>query len=275
MTTSFIFLRLGAAIAIGLYLLACLLLYFTQERILFPGAFAQPPAELNGVASRFGLQDIMIPTADGTRLFALQSRPADRAPIVIVFHGNASYPESYSFLYAGWIAAGYGIVAPALRGYPRSGGTPDGEKMLADALDIYDWTAKTFPNHSIYLFGQSLGTAPAVHLAAHRPVAGVALVSPFKSMLSLAWSKFPYFPVPLLLRSPFRSDLDIVGVTAPILIFHGDRDTLVPITSGRELAALARHDLQFEVIRGAGHSTGLFDTDMIDRIDAFFRIDTH
>jgi len=275
MTMSYLVFRLAAAIAIGIYLVACLVLYFSQERLLFPGAFVTLPVELDGMAARFGLQDVMIPTIDGARLFALQGQPADGKPIIILFHGNASYPESYRFLYSGWIAAGYGIVTPALRGYPRSDGTPDGEKMLADALDIYDWTVKAFPGHPIYLLGQSLGTAMAVHLAAHRPVAGVVLVSPFKSMLSLAWSKFPYVPVPLLLRSPLRSDLDIVNVTAPILAFHGDRDELVPVTSGRELAALAKHGLQFEVIRGAGHSQGLFDVDMIDRIDDFFGINTH
>lgn len=275
MTIPYPVFRLSAAIVIGLYLAACLILYFSQDRFLFPGAFIPLPVELKGAAARFGLEDVMIPTVDGTRLFALQGQPADGKPIIIVFHGNASYPESYRFLYAGWIAAGYGIVAPALRGYPRSEGTTNGEKMLADALEIYDWTAKAFPNHPIYVFGQSLGTAPALHLAAHRQVAGVVLVSPFKSMLSLAWSKFPYLPVPLLLRSPFRSDLDIVDVTAPILVLHGDRDELVPIASGRELAALAKHDLQFEVIHGAGHAQGLFEVDMIDKIDAFFGIDTH
>lgn len=268
------FVKFSVGIAIGLYLCACLAIYLGQERLLFPGAFAPLPAELDGIDTRLGMQAMTISTADGIRLFALDKEPATGKPMIIVFHGNASYPESYRFLYFGWMAAGYGIVAPALRGYPRAEGTPDGEKMLADALDIYDQAVKTFPGHPVYVLGQSLGTAPAVHLAAHRSVEGLVLISPFKSMLSLAQSKMPYFPVGLLLKSPLRSDLDIAKVTAPVLILHGEQDELVPLESGRALAALIKHRVQFEIVPDAGHATGLFEPDRIDRINAFLGIDT-
>jgi alpha-beta hydrolase superfamily lysophospholipase len=215
------------------------------------------------------MQSVEIATSDGIKIFAFASPPQPGKPIVILFHGNASYPESYGFLYVGWMAGGFGIVAPAARGYPRSSGEADGEKMLVDALEIFDWARQTYPDHPIVTFGQSLGTAPAIHVAANRPVAGVVLVSPFRSMLSLVRSKLPYFPISALLTSPFRSDLDMPRIAAPMLVFHGDLDQLVPISSAGELVALTKAPVTFDTTEGAGHAAGLFDNDMIDRIYRF------
>jgi len=62
----------------------------------------------------------------------------------------------------------------------------------ADAAAIHDAIARRtdIDAQRIVLFGRSLGTAVAVHLAAQRPVAGVILVSPFDSRRSQpsSWS---------------------------------------------------------------------------------------
>jgi uncharacterized protein len=141
--------------------------------------------------------------------------------------------------------------------------------MLGDALAIRDWVAETYPDNPVIVFGQSLGTGPAVHIAAHREVAGVILISPFTSLLALAQEKIPWIPAHLLLASPFRSDLDATRIKARVLIFHGDRDTLIPIEHGRALAALMRAPVTFEVVSGAGHAEGLFAAEMQEKIAAF------
>ncbi|MDB5550070.1 MAG: hypothetical protein JWL86_54 [Rhizobium sp.] len=269
MSVIYLLVKIAAGLAVAAYLVIGLLLYINQARFLFPGAYMPFPSELGGFASVSGLEALKIKAGDGTELFLLQRAPLPDKPIIIAFHGNGSYPESYGFLYAGWISQGYGVIAPAARGYPRSGGAADGEMMQTDALDIYDWLAKTYPGHPVIVFGQSLGTSPAIHVAAQREVAGAVLVSPFKSMLSLVQEKIPYLPISLLLKSPFRTDLDIGAVTAPIIIFHGDRDTLVPVASARALVALAGTNVAFEVIARAGHNDGLFSPDMVDNISGF------
>jgi pimeloyl-ACP methyl ester carboxylesterase len=91
-------------------------------------------------------------------------------------------------------------------------------------------------------------------------------------MLSLVESKLPYFPISWLLRSPFRSDLDMPRITAPVLIVHGEMDTLVPIRSARQLAALAKTVLRFEAIQEAGHANGLLTPETIVTIDRFLGI---
>lgn len=257
------------AVAVALYLIACGLLYVFQGRFLFPGAYMPLPDGIESYGRRMGFEPVDIKAADGTALHLLNRAPQPGKAVILVFHGNASYPESYGFLYADWMAGGHGIVAPVARGYPRSPGAIDGEIMLADALAIRDWIAATYPDNPVIVFGQSLGTGPAVHVAARRDVAGLILVSPFLSMLALVGEKLPWLPARLLLASPFRSDLEIGKVTAPIAIFHGDQDTLIPPAHGEALAKLAKSDVAFHLVPGAGHNDGLFSRNVIVGLESF------
>ena len=269
MSTVFFLVKAGLTFVVVGYLGLCALLYMLQARFLFPGAFTPLPPGIEARGLALGLQPFRLAVPDGESIYLLHRVPAPGQPVIVVFHGNASYPEDYGFLYGDWIASGYGIVAPVARGYPRSSGTAQGEAMLADALSIRDWIGRTYPGHPVFVFGQSLGTAPAIHVAAYREIAGAILVSPFTSMLALVVERMPWIPARLLLASPFRSDRAIGLVEAPILIFHGDRDTLIPIAHGRALAALAKASVTFETIAGAGHAEGLFGVAMIEQISAF------
>jgi alpha-beta hydrolase superfamily lysophospholipase len=269
MTLFYLLAKVVAVLICLAYAAVACLLYINQDRFIFPGAFRPLPAGTEALGRDLGLRATTIPVTDGESLFALTRAPDAGKPVIIVFHGNGSYPESYGFLHAGWIAAGYGIVTPAARGYPRSQGRPGGPAMLADALRVFDWARTNFGGGPVIVLGHSLGTSLAVHVAAQRDVAGVVLVSPFLSMLELVRARVPYLPVWLLLASPFRSDLDIGKVTKPILVFQGDRDEVVPLQSAQALASLATSPVEFHVIAGAGHGAGMFSTDMISRIDAF------
>lgn len=269
MSTVLFFVKAAAIMAIAGYLGACGLLYAFQARLLFPGAFMPLPPGIEDEARKLGLVPADLSVADGTSIRILHRAPEPGHPVVLIFHGNASYPEDYGFLVAEWAVAGFGFVAPVARGYPRSGGNPQGPGMLADALAVRDWITATYPDHPVFVIGQSLGTGPAVHVAAHREVAGAILISPFMSMLSLVRDKMPWIPAGLLLTSPFRSDLDIGRVTAPVLILHGDQDTLIPVAQARTLATLAKAPVTFETIPGAGHAQGLFGVRMIEQMTDF------
>jgi len=79
----------------------------------------------------------------------------------------------------------------------------------------------------IILFGRSLGSGPAVYLAARYPVGGLVLVSPFSSIKGavqsivgqvFAWSITERFP-----------NLKVISnVSCPVLFIHGESDSLIP-----------------------------------------------
>ena len=82
-------------------------------------------------------------------------------------------------------------------------------------------------------------------LAAQQPVGGLVLEAPFTSAVDIAAAVYPFVPVRLLMWDQFRSDRHIGAVKAPVLILHGERDRVVPISYGERLFALAREPKKF------------------------------
>jgi fermentation-respiration switch protein FrsA (DUF1100 family) len=56
------------------------------------------------------------------------------------------------------------------------------------------------------------------------------------------------------MKDQFRSDLRIGKVTAPVLVLHGDRDTVVPFALGERLYGLIKAPKRFVGFPGAGHN---------------------
>lgn len=119
------------------------------------------------------------------------------------------------------------------------------------------------------LLGESLGTGVAVLLAARRPVAAIALEAAYSSVADVAASHYWWLPVRALIRNPFRADAAVAAANAPLLIMHGEADTVIPIAIGRRLFELAREPKSFVSLPGTQH---MFFTEAIfAREDAFYR----
>ena len=151
-------------------------------------------------------------------------------------------------------ADGTGLVALSYRGYGGSTGRPTESGMIADALAAYDFAATRYPPDRIAVWGELIGSGVAVALAAEKPVGRVVLESPFTSITDIAAKIYWFFPVRWLIKDPFRSDLRIPKVTAPVLVLHGDRDIIVPFALGKQLYALIPGPKRFVRFPGAGHN---------------------
>ena len=135
----------------------------------------------------------------------------------------------------------------------------DGETLLAwyapprDAKAAYAYAAAQVPAARIVLFGESLGTAVALALAAERPSAGVILDAPFTSVEDVAASTYWFAPVRLLMKDTWHSDRRIERINAPLLVLHGELDRLVPIRFAEALFALAKEPKRMVRFAGGGH----------------------
>lgn len=232
-----LFLLAAAAIlyAVGVGALALI-----QRRLIYPGAYADAVHPNERVVPP-GTAAIRVGTADGERLYALWRAPRPGCGVVVSFHGNASMPEYHAERFAAdpWRAAGWGVLAPAYRGYPGSTGAPSEDGLIVDGLAAVAEARRRAPGSPILLHGHSLGAAVAVAVAARLPraeaPAGLYLEAPFDSMVSAARVHFPAAPG-WLLRDTYRSDRRIAGLPGPILIVHGTDDPVVPAALGRRLA---------------------------------------
>src|SRR5699024_3792837 len=110
--------------------------------------------------------------------------------------------------------------------------------------------------------GDALGTAVAVSLAAEVDVGVMFLLSPFTSMADVARHLFKV-PVHWLLRDHYDSRSRIAGVTAPVLILAGARDTLDPAAQSEELAQVTPNLVAYVEIPKAGHNDAVWFGDVI------------
>jgi pimeloyl-ACP methyl ester carboxylesterase len=237
---------------------------------LLQRSFIYNPTAPEGPPAIAGLpiQAEHIETADHQRLVAWWLAPKPGKPVVLFFNGNGGRLEPLKWRMRRLAGDGVGMLAVAYRGYSGSTGSPSEAGLNQDALAAYGWLARRYRARDIIVHGFSLGTGVAVHLAAERPVRAVVLEAPYTSMVEVAAERTPWIPVKLLLWDRFQSSRWIEQVRAPVLIAHGDHDSVIPFAMGRRLYELAPGPKVFVRMHGSDHSTMVRDG-LYDRLLAF------
>ena len=215
----------GGLVALA-YLAQRALMYFPDKTRTTPAAAGLPQAE-----------EIWLTTSDGDQVIVWHVAPRGDKPVVLYFHGNGGALALRAPRFEPLVADGAGLLALSYRGYGGSTGRPSEAGLLRDADAVYAFAAARYPAERLVLYGESLGTAVAVALAAEHQVGKIVLETPFTSAVALGAAAYPFLPVRLLMRDQFRSDQRIAKVTAPVLVLHGARDEVVPIGHGERLYA--------------------------------------
>lgn len=245
--------------ALGGYVLALAILFFDQRNLLYHPTAAGAPANSAGL----GIQKVRIDTADGEHLVGWWLPPRADLPTFLFFNGNTAGLDGQGGRWKRLAKEGTGFLAIAYRGYDGSTGHPTEEGLHQDALAAYGWLAQRVPPKDIVIHGFSLGTGVAVRLATEKPARALILEAPYTSTVDVAVRQAPWAPVRLLMLDRFPSKARIREVKMPILIVHGDADSVIPIAQGQELFSTAPQPKQFVRMRGSDHNTltrdGLYD----------------
>jgi fermentation-respiration switch protein FrsA (DUF1100 family) len=218
------------------------MMYFPDTRRISPALAGLPQAE-----------ELRLTASDGERLIAWHVAPRGDKPLVIYFQGNGGGLNLRAVRFRYLIEHGTGLLALCYRGYGGSTGRPSEDGLIRDAVAAYDYAAERHPPSRIVLWGESLGTAVAIALAADHAVGGLMLDAPFTSAADVGAAAYPFVPVRPLIKDPFRSDERIGKVRAPILMLHGERDRVVPIRFGERLFALANEPKRMLRFPAANH----------------------
>jgi hypothetical protein len=241
--------KIALAVAIGVPLI----IYLAQDGLIFHRQ-ALPEGRRAEIEQRLpAVSDVWLTAADGTRVHAwyLKSGPQ----LVLYFGGNA---EEVSWMIEAALAQAPGTswLLMDYRGYGQSEGSPSEKALVADALALYDHAAKLagVDPRRIHAFGRSLGSGPAVALAAARPLAGLVLVTPFDSLAALAKRYYWYLPVDWMLKHRFDSISLAPQLKTPLLCLIAERDEVIPAVHGERLYD-AWGGAKRKVLLGANHNS--------------------
>jgi fermentation-respiration switch protein FrsA (DUF1100 family) len=239
-TIGLVLVALGAAIGFG----ASHLIYFPVK------AVAQSPANV-GLA----FDETWLTASDGTRLHGWYV-PAEAAgaPVVLFLHGNAGNIshrlDKLDILHA----VGAATFILDYRGYGRSDGRPNEAGLYRDGEAAYRHLtdARGIDPRRLIVYGESLGSAVAVHLAADRAVGGIVLEAAFTSARDVAREIYGR-PVAWLIGRRFATLDKMARVHAPVLILHSRHDEFFGMHHAERLLAAAAGPKSLVELRG-GHN---------------------
>lgn len=244
--------RLGWFIG-GVYIIACVGLYFLQDRIIFR---PQPLPETHHF--RTGAE-VEIPVEDGIALNALWIREARSKGVILYLHGNRGSNRRCLRQTRGMQGHGYDIFMPDYRGYGKSDGSITSEaQMHADIQKVYDYLKQHYRETQIIVLGYSLGTGMATYLTAHNDPQQLVLVAPYLSMVNLKNRWAPVIPN-FIVRYPLKSADWISKIEQQITLFHGTEDNVIPFDSSEELQQLNPERSQLITLQGESHRGALFN----------------
>ncbi len=258
--------KLFFIIIILIYFSICMVIYFTQEKLLYH------PGENNYLDQNLLNHKIeKIYISSDEKLVGWYYKKNEKFKTILFFHGNAGKIDNRIYKLNEFSKMNINYLIFAYRGFSGNNGKPSENGLYQDARAAKMWLNNNkIEDKQIILYGESLGTAVALDLAKDIDFAGLILESPFTSMTKLAKKYYPYLPVKILLRHKYNSISKLKSVKSPILVMHGKKDKIVPFNMGLNIYKNANSP-KFNFFRDDDDHMMDFDQEMIDNLEKFIK----
>jgi dienelactone hydrolase len=148
--------------------------------------------------------------------------------IMIFFHANAEDLKlSYELIDLFRTVLHVHVIAMEYPGFGLYKSKASAKTLLKDAEDIYDYVNSTlgFTGKDIFVFGRSIGTGAATHLARYRKVGCLLMMSAYTSIKSVVRDIAK--GLAFLVKDRFDNLENIKHVTCPTFIVHGRVDKFI------------------------------------------------
>lgn len=224
-----------------------------ESFIFFPEkGFWQRPEE-------YGLQyeDVYPVTEDGIKLHGWYLKANPSHETVLMFHGNAGNISHRLFKIAPLVRGGISFLLIDYRGFGQSEGRiKKGDDLYSDARAALKWLKeeKGISSDQIFLFGESIGSAPTLQITREEKVRGVILEAPFTTLKKLGKKHYPFLPDFLVNKFAFDNIENIHHLNRPLLVIHGEADDICPHEMGKRLYEEATSEKEFYPVPNAGHN---------------------
>jgi fermentation-respiration switch protein FrsA (DUF1100 family) len=201
--------------------------------------------------------DLKISTADGETLHGWWlEHPSPRAQ-VIYWHGNGGNLALWMPALTDLRRRGFSVMAVDYRGYGESTGRPSERGIYTDAEAATGYFNEHLRRQGIptIYWGRSLGCAVASYAAKLTPGDGLILESPFPDVRALFSGNPIMLGLSFFSSYRFSTRQHLEAYRAPLLVIHGDADSIIPFRAGKRVFEQAPSAAKtFVVLNGADHN---------------------
>jgi uncharacterized protein len=174
---------------------------------------------------------------------------------IIVFHGNAGTAAHRTYYMKALEPLGYRVILAEYPGYGARTGKLGEKSFVSDAEETLRLAYKRY-GRPLFLLGESLGCGVAAAVAKDTPdnIDGIILITPWDSLLSVAKSKFPWFPVQFFMKDKYDTVGNLKAYQGRIAIVGAERDEIIPIGHATSLYQSLPKSKKMWVMKGVGHN---------------------
>ncbi|PIE90330.1 MAG: alpha/beta hydrolase [Acidobacteria bacterium] len=254
-----------AVLVIIIAIMAILFLVWNQDKMIF---FPEKLKADHVFQFPFPFEEFALETEPGVVLNAIHAKTetdndasADRATKGVVFylHGNAGSLDSWGDAALPFLKRNQDVFIYDYRGYGKSTGLTDNEStLLSDAAQLFETLEKQYATENITIYGRSLGTGIACHLAQGKNIHALVLETPYRSFTRLVKHYYPFVPS-LLMKYHLNAEQFLKNVTSKIAIIHGTDDEIIPFQHAVKLAESHPGCVFYRVKGGHHNDLSIFD----------------
>jgi len=241
-------------IILAIYIIIGFALYFLQDKILFHPEKLSPGHTFN---FPIPFKEINLAVNNDKTISIVQFTVPDsvRKGLVLYFHGNRRNIERYAPFASNFTKNNYEVWMMDYPGFGKSTGDRSEQILYDDALQFYKMARARFSKDSIIIYGKSLGTGIACQLASVRDCKRLILEAPYYSIDALFRHYAFMYPISWIMHYHLPSYQYLQRVDAPVTIFHGANDEVIPYSHSKRLLKMAKPGAELITIEKGKHNT--------------------
>ena len=233
-----------------IYILVVSYVYFNQVGMIFQSARLPKDFKFD-YQQKF--EELNIKSFDGINLNGLLFKAENSKGLIFYLHGNAGTLETWGKIAKVYTELGYDIFILDYRSFGKSEGEIENEDQLnKDVSVVYKKMLERYPENKIIITGYSIGSGLATILASQNQPKALILQAPYYSFTELSRSRVPFFPNFMKKFSLETCDY-LPKIKAPVYIFHGMEDQLIPFKNSVRLNELLKSDKNLFLLKNQDH----------------------
>ena len=224
------FFKISVIVLAIMYIGICTLLYLNQDDLLFhpKPKTLEDVSKILEAAPEFDTLTFVMNDSNRTCGYISKDTIKEKLPLVLYFGGNAeevSHLSEKKNYFQNTV-----MVLINYRSFGLSQGTISEKTMFSDALEVYDEliTNPKIDANNIIVIGRSIGTGVATYLSSQRKTNATVLITPYENMIDVAFEKYPFVPISLLIKHRFESDTYAPNISSPMLALISANDQIIP-----------------------------------------------